>query len=134
VLGAWMDHNLVPHDKYVAYLTRVVKAAVRGGHAVFVGRGAQFLLPRKELLAVRLIASPTYRLQRIIERTGVTLGAAQRRMLEIDRARREFIECIFHHDGADPHLYDLVINVEGFDTAGTLAQIVAAAGRQAQSS
>ena len=54
VLGTWMDRSLVPHEKYVACLSRVVMMAGRRGRAVFVGRGAQFLLPREEVLAVRL--------------------------------------------------------------------------------
>ncbi len=36
VLGAWMNHNLVAHERYVSCLMRVVLAAARRGHAVFV--------------------------------------------------------------------------------------------------
>ena len=129
VLGTWMDHTLVPHEKYVACLSRVVMMASRRGRAVFVGRGAMFLLPRPEVLAVRCIASPKFRLQRIMERTGLDKTAARRRISEIDRGRREFVERFFHHDSSDPHLYDLVINVDRFGTTGTAAAILAAIGR-----
>ncbi len=83
VLGVWMDRKLLPHDKYVAYLSRVVLAAARRGHAVFVGRGAQFLLPRDEVLAVRLIAPLKYRAGRIAERKGIDEAAARRFIAEV---------------------------------------------------
>jgi hypothetical protein len=130
VLGTWMDRKLVPHEKYVACLSRVVLMAGRRGRAVFVGRGAQFLLPRQEVLAVRCIASPKLRLERIVERTGLDKTAAQRRMSEIDRGRRQFVERFFHHDSTDSHLYDLVINIDRFGTSGAAAAIVAAMGQQ----
>jgi cytidylate kinase len=130
VLGTWMDRKLVPHDKYVAYLSRVVLAVARRGHAVFVGRGAQFLLPRQEILAVRLIASPRYRLRRIMERMKMDEAKARRYASEVDQGRQEFIKRFFHHDSADDHLYDLVINVEQFGTPGTVAEILAAVGRE----
>jgi cytidylate kinase len=126
VLGSWMDHKLVPHDKYVAYLGRVVLTAAHGGHAIFIGRGAQFLLPRREVLAVRAVASPEYRLRQIIEQTGMAESDARRHMLEVDVGRREFVKQFFHHDIDDPHLYDLVIDVERTGKTGAVDEILAA--------
>jgi len=129
VLGTWMDRKLVPHEKYVACLGRVVLAAARTGHAVFIGRGAQFLLPRKELLAVRLVASPKYRVRQIMERMGMDESDARRYVAEVDQGRREFVDRFFHHDITDPHLYDTVINVERCGPAKTVNEILAAVGR-----
>jgi len=129
VLGTWMDQKLVPHEKYVACLTRVVVAAARRGAAVFIGRGAQFLLPRQELLAIRVVAPPKYRIQQIMEKRGLSMGDARRCMLEIDNDRREFVARFFHHDSTDPLQYDLVINVARLGMAGAVTQILAALGR-----
>jgi hypothetical protein len=131
VLGTWMDRKLVPHEKYVACLTRVVQTAARCGHAVFVGRGVQFLLPRPDLLAVRIIASPKYRIRKIVETRGGSEADARRLMVELDEGRREFVKKFFHHDIADPHNYDLVINVDRCGTAGAVEQILTAVGKQA---
>jgi hypothetical protein len=119
VLGTWMDQKIVPHEKYFACLCRVVLAAARSEHAIFVGRGAQFLLLRPQVLAVRVVASPKYRLQQIMERTGLKETVAERYMTEVDNGRREFAERFFHRDITDPHHYDLVINTEccGIDKA-----------------
>jgi cytidylate kinase len=129
VLGSWMDRELVPHEKYVVCLTRVLLAAARRGRAVFVGRGAQFLLPRPELLAVRIVASPKYRIRQFMEKRGLTEADARREIQETDEGRRQFVEKFFHHDVADPHLYDLVINAEHVGKAGAVEQILTAVGR-----
>lgn len=129
VLGTWMDRQIVPHEKYVACLGRIVLAAARRGPAVFVGRGVQFLLPRPEMLAVRIIASTKYRIRQIMERKGMSESDARRHVVEIDRARAEFAERFFHHDIADPHCYDLVVSAEQFGTDGAVQAILAAMGK-----
>ena len=42
VLGTWMDREIVPHEKYVTYLSRALLAIARRGNGVFVGRGRSF--------------------------------------------------------------------------------------------
>jgi hypothetical protein len=126
VLGTWMDRKIITHDKYVACLGRVVLAAVRHGNVVLVGRGAQFILPREKGLAVRLIAPRKYRVERIIEREGLSQTEAGRLVDETDHGRREFAMRHFHQDIGDPHLYDLVINVERLGPDNAARQILAA--------
>jgi cytidylate kinase len=129
VLGTWMDRKIVTHDKYVAHLGRVVLAAVRRGNVVLVGRGAQFLLPREKGLAVRLIASKKYRVEQIVQREGLSQADACRWIEATDRGRREFALRYFHQDIADPHLYDLVLNVERLGPAAAVQQITTALSR-----
>jgi cytidylate kinase len=129
VLGTWMDRQVVTHDKYVAHLGRVILAAARRGNVVLVGRGARFLLPREKGLAVRLIASKKYRVEQIVQREGLNQADAGRWVEVTDRGRREFVLRYFHQDIADPHLYDLVINVERLGPAATVQQIVTAISR-----
>ena len=128
VVGTWMDRKLVPHEKYFACLCRVVRAAARGDHAVFVGAATQFLLPRQQVLAVRLVASPKYRLQQIMQHTGLKETDARRYMTELDDGRREFVERFFHRDITDPHHFNLVINTECCGIEGAVEEIAAAIG------
>ncbi len=51
---------------------------------------------------------------------------ARRYMHEVDQGRREFVQRFFHHDITDPHLYDMVINTEGFGIEGAAEEIIAA--------
>ncbi len=125
VLGTWMDREIVPHEKFAAFLTRMVLAAQHRGHIVFVGRGAQFLLPRPEVLAVRLVASPEYRVRQIMARTGLSQSDARQQMNDLDRGRREFALRFFHHDITDPLLYDMVINVERRGKVDAVREILA---------
>ena len=126
VLGTWLDRNTITHDKYVAHLGRIVLAAVRRGNVVLVGRGAQFLLPPEKGLAVRIIASEKYRAAQVAERDGLSRAEAACKIQEIDQGRREFALRYFQKDIDDPHLYDLVINVERLGPAAAVEQITAA--------
>ncbi len=126
VLGTWMDRNIIPHEKYVAHLGRIVLAVVRNQNCVMVGRGVQFLLPRKNGLAVRLIASQKYRIEQITRRMKLNNAEAKRFIQETDRGRGEFVRRYFHRDIDDPHLYDLVINVEQLGVDAAIDLITAA--------
>lgn len=126
ILGAWLDRRLVPHEKYVVHLSRVVMAAARRGNVVLVGRGAQFMLPRGHGLAVRIVASEKYRVQRVMSLLHMTEAAARHFVAETDRGRREFVGRFFRHDIADPHLYDIVISIDHIGPALAADWIVSA--------
>jgi len=129
VLGTWFDRRIIPHEKFLVRLRRVLQSTARRGKVVFVGRGAQFLLPRQQGLAVRIIAPQKYRVERIMREQGLDTRSARRLIDNIDAGRREFVRRYFHRDIDEPHLYDLVVNVERIGLAGTVDQIVAALGR-----
>jgi hypothetical protein len=112
VLGTWMDCQVVPHERYFVLLCRAIMAAAHREHAIFVGRGAQFLLPRPCTFAVRVVAPPEYRIRQIMDRMHIKEREARSLMTEIDAGRREFVSRFFRRDITDPHYYDLVINVE----------------------
>jgi cytidylate kinase len=129
VLGACMDNRLVTHEKLLGGLRRVIRALGRRGKVVIVGRGAQFLLPPDKGLVVRLVASDKYRIARIMARMAASESQARRFMLKMDHDRQEFIAKCFHRDATDPHLYDLVLNVESLGQQGTVEQILVALSR-----
>jgi cytidylate kinase len=129
VLGTWVEQSAVGHEKYVAQLGKIVADAANRGHVVFVGRGAQFLLPRQHGLAVRIVAPLKWRVEHVMQREGLDEAAARQFIRRKDTGRREFVERFFHRDVEDPHLYDLVINVERLGLDGAVEQIYAAACR-----
>lgn len=129
ILGTWLDRRLVPHEKYVVHLSRVVMAAARRGNVVLVGRGAQFMLPRGQGLAVRIVASEKHRVERVMQQSQMTEAAARQFIAQTDRGRREFVERFFRHDVTDPHLYDMVVNVDHIGPA-IAAQWIVTAYRQ----
>jgi hypothetical protein len=126
VLGTWMDSKIVPHETFVRHLSRVILAEANQGNAIFVGRGAAFLLPRNKVLAVRLVASEDFRVKRLMQTKNLREGQAQKMMREFDKGRSEFAMRFFHHDITDSHLYDMVINTECLGMTGAAEKIVAA--------
>ncbi len=126
LFGTWMDRKIIPHEKYLVHLSQVVLAAAQRGNVVLVGRGAQFLLPRDQGLAVRIIAPLEYRVDQIVQRHGFDRKQARRFIAEVDQGRRQFVERFFHRDINDAHLYDLVINVARIGPAAAAEQIIGA--------
>jgi cytidylate kinase len=120
-----LDRRVVPHEKYLVHAARIVLAAARRGNVVLVGRGGQFLLPREQGLAVRIVASEKYRTRRTMEKYALSEVQARQFIATVDRGRTEFVAQFFHHDVADPHLYDLVINVDFLGPDAAAEQIVA---------
>ena len=128
--GTWLDHGRITHDNFAAQVSKMIHILARRGPAVFVGRGAQFLLPREQTIAVRLVAPESYRLERVQQRQGfATRGEARRWIHSTDAGRQDFVRRHFHHDISDPRGHDLVINVERVGTVGAAGQIVFAVCR-----
>jgi hypothetical protein len=129
VLGTWMDRKIIPHETFVARLTHILTTAVKRRNAVIVGRGAQFILPREKVFAVRIVASEAARVQRTVRLRGLKEAEARRILHEIDAGRREFVRRYFHHDITDPHIFDLVINSQRLGIEGAAETLIAALTR-----
>ncbi len=129
VFGTWMDRQIISQEKYVVQASRTIRLLARAGNAVFVGRGAQFLLPRAKTFAVRIVAAEAFRAERVRQRHNGGLPEALDWIHRTDRGRRDFIRRFFHQDITNPHLYDLVLNVERFGPSGAAEQIVHAVRR-----
>jgi cytidylate kinase len=130
VLGSWMDSKVIPHETYIAQLSRVLLAAAKNSSVVFVGRGAQFLLPREQGFVVRLVASMRFRVENLMRQKGMAAAEAQRFLRETDQDRLEFGKRFFQHDVTDPHLYDLVVNTERLGMEGAAELIVSAMNKR----
>ena len=124
VLGTWMDRQIIPHEKYVVQVNHLIQVLARSASAVFVGRGAQFLLPPSKTLAVRIVASEAFRAERVRQRRNVGLSEALDWIQRTDRGRQEYIQRFFHRDINDPRLFDLVLNTERLEPAGAADQII----------
>src|SRR6185369_12600249 len=59
--GKWLDQQIVSQAEYVSRLGNIVLMAAQHESNVFVGRGAQFILPRDAGLTVRIIAPKNQR-------------------------------------------------------------------------
>jgi hypothetical protein len=116
--------DFTAQTEYMFHLSRVVLMAAQAGKVIYVGRGAHFLLPQRRGLIVRLVASPRYRVQQIVERRRLSFDKARDYIEKTDAGRQEFVRQYFHRGVADPHLYDLMVNVERIGPHRT-AQLIA---------
>jgi cytidylate kinase len=112
IFGNWHNPASVSQMQYVCRLSRVILMAAQAGKVIFVGRGAQFVLPHERGLSVRLVAPLKYRVQQIMQRRHLSFEEAREYVKKTDAGRQECARQYFNHDIADPHLFDLVVNVE----------------------
>jgi len=112
MFGKWLEEQLISQAEYVHRLARIALLAAQHESTIFIGRGIQFMLPREKGLAVRIIAPKKQRVHRIAEAREWSVREAEKFVDETDVARAQFVQRYFHHDVADPHVYDLVINLE----------------------
>ena len=124
VIGTFIDQRIVSHDSYVVHLERIIYLAALHGNVVFVGRGAQFVLPRNNGLAVRIIAPKRQRVDAMMERKSLTRQEATRFVDQLESGRNEFCRRHFHHDLTDPLEYDLVLNTARLSTEAAAELIV----------
>jgi cytidylate kinase len=112
MFGKWLDAQIVSQAEYVTRLGAIILLAAQHESTIFVGRGAQFLLPRELGVAVRVIAPLKQRVDRIMQQRECSRSEAEKYVVETDAGRDEFVRRYFHRNGADPGLYDLVLNLQ----------------------
>ena len=126
-LGKWLDRTLVTQAEYLRELAQVFVLAAQHKSTVFVGRGAQFILPREAGLAVRLIASKSLRTQLLMAELQCDRRTAVHKLEQTDSDRAHFVKGHYHHNVADPSIYDLVINLDHLSPDAAAELIVQAA-------
>src|SRR3954452_4795670 len=89
--GKWLDQQLVSQAEYVSRLGHIVLMAAQHESNVFVGRGAQYILPRDSGLAVRIVAPKNLRVKSIMERRQCSHREAVTFVDDTDRGRADFV-------------------------------------------
>ncbi len=119
------DRYLSP-GVYLDHLMKVVSVIAGHGDAVIVGRGANFIIPPKDRLSVRIIAPLNKRADNVAKTFGVTREEAKRRVINRENRRSGFIRESFNADVADPQNYDLLINTDKMSIDASVDAIVGA--------
>ena len=130
---SWMEEALRwllqgEHGKHEFFrrLSETVLALARQGPAVFLGRGAEMILPRQYGLRVRLIAPREWCVEQVVQRLGHTPEAAVEYFDRVQHERDEYMRTHFHVRPGGPPRHDLVINRAQFTLDATVELIVAA--------
>jgi cytidylate kinase len=134
---SWLEEVLVSlgsHKvsgvEYFRAITRAVLTIAQHEPAVFVGRGAGFMLPPEAGLHVRTVAPLAVRVDEIARRFSMTLKEAGDLVAKTDRERLRFVESHFGKDAGDPSRYDLLLNTACFTDAALCELMIGALCRK----
>ena len=117
-----------PRERYLQHLVKVVlNISTKGG--VIVGRGAHLILGPNRCFRVRIIGSLKKCAERISEREGIDLKAAELRVQAVDRERAEYLDELYGVHAGDSSNFDLVLNTDRFTVNETTALILDAMHR-----
>ena len=105
-----LNRRIFMKDEYHTSLVNIVTSLAAGGNVLFLGRGAHLILRDMATLRIRVVASWSTRLARIVERTGLSRAEARALLEETDRNREEFIRKVFKVDPNSPDNFDLILN------------------------
>lgn len=102
----------------------LVRHLARTGHAILLGRGANFATAGLgQGVHVRVVAPVAYRAQRTADVLGLGLNAGATHNALRDAARRRYVRSMFEADVSDPTGYDLVLNAERLPVEVMVEQI-----------
>jgi cytidylate kinase len=117
------EKSFVMHD-YMRKLFSTVFVLAETGPTVFVGRGTHLILPRDQVLAVRLISSREFRINRLADILNVTVSVAEKKIDAADNEQQEFFKKAYRKKDAPAHEFDLIINCDFINRPGWAAEIV----------
>ncbi len=112
-------------DDFITHLMRITSAINKHGGAVIVGRGVNFILPRKDIFAVRFIAPFDTRVKRVAEDLKISEMEARREVIQMDSNQRSFARKHYNVKIGDADHYDMVINTESLSIEQASQAVVA---------
>lgn len=118
-------------SSYATHVAETILALAALGNCVIVGRGSTIIVPPKNALRVRLVASLDDRAEREGKRLGIAKIEAIKHVRVNDAQREGFVKDYFHHDIGDSHHYNLTINMSRFSVEQA-AQLIVDALHQRQ--
>lgn len=102
-----------------------LRDAAAAGPCIVVGHGAQCIFhDREDALHLRLVAPFEQRVGVAMRRLDLDAAAAQRHVRKADEDRRAYLRQVHGVDGADPMLYDLVVNTRDLRVEETADLVV----------
>ena len=115
---------------YTKQLFSSVYAIAAFGPTIFVGRGVHLLLPREKVLALRIISSVQFRVQRLVSLMNISREEAAKQIRELDQQQTAFFKEVYNKKDASPYEFDLVINCDHIKEPRSVAEIILSAFRE----
>ena len=115
---------------YVKNLVSAVFTFANMGSTIFVGRGIHLILPRERVLAVRIICSDKYRIERLSKLLDLEEYETEKLLHQIDQEQRAFFKKTFGRKNASPYEFDVVLNSDFFTGPQGAAEVIACAFKE----
>lgn len=128
-LRSVMDDRFVRND-YFRRLCETVLSLARQSSCIFVGRGADLILPRDRGLRIRLVASMDTRVAAYAKARSLSFKKAWEEVDNIEHHRAEFFRRRFRADASDPLRHDLILNLDRWDVSDVIFLILEAFSRR----
>ncbi len=125
VLRSFFDGKFGRND-YFHRLCDTLLSLARQAPAVFLGRGADLVLPADRGLRVRLITSYQVRVDAVAAEKGLTAKAATQEIARSEQARLEFLQNHFRLDPKTSARFDLSIHLGKFSVEQAIEMILKA--------
>jgi len=113
-------------NDYFHRLTETVLTLARQGHAVFLGRGVDLILPRGIGLRMRLTAPFDTCVDRVARERGLSRPEAKAEVTRLEAERGGFIHQHFGREAGEATRYDVVLNLARFGVDATVDLILCA--------
>lgn len=107
MIAEFFGNRYLNMGNYHKHLIKTLTAVGHRGHAIIVGRGAQYLFPRA--LKIRVICEMDQRIEWMMQYEKISRSEALKRIEKSDEERYEFERSIFKHDIKKAHHYHLTI-------------------------
>jgi cytidylate kinase len=115
--------------RYLACLRATLVREVKDDNVVYHGLAGHFLLKGvPSVIRVRAIANIEFRVKNAMERNRSTRKEALEYIKRIDEKRSRWTRLLYHADLNDPHLYDIVINLDNISINSACELVCCAVG------
>jgi CMP/dCMP kinase len=112
---------------FVEVTRELVRETARTGNAVIFGHGAQFILAEQPgILHVRFIAPLAFRVEKVMQREGISRVEAERWVREEDQRRANGIRQFYQADWHAPDPFHLILNTALWDEEACIRLVLQA--------
>jgi len=113
IVNSFLGFESLPEGAYIKSLIRLVLGIAACHSAVIVGRGANFILPKKTILRVRVIAPLAVRINYTrAHHQNESDEELIEKMKRVHQDRKGFVKKYFNKNISNANYYDLVVNTE----------------------
>ena len=116
---------------HLVFVQAALCEQAESGNLVYHGHVGHLLLPGvTHLVRVRVVAGTEFRLAAIMRERGLARREAELYLDRVDRDRREWTRFLFGVDWDDPHLYDLLLNLDRMSLEAACDVVMGLVGRE----